>query len=106
MLLLLFVIPISYALARYRFVSGKERYIKEMFAECGENCYIELPFRANWGGKNVHFGNGVYANFNLTLVDDGDIYIDDKVMFGPNVTIATANPPHRSRTSRKSHAVQ
>lgn len=71
----------------------KERYIKEMFAECGENCYIELPFRANWGGKNVHFGNGVYANFNLTLVDDGDIYIDDKVMFGPNVTIATANHP-------------
>lgn len=61
----------------------KERYIKEMFAECGENCYIELPFRANWDGKNVHFGNGVYANFNLTLVDDGDIYIDDKVMFGP-----------------------
>lgn len=46
----------------------KERYMKEMFAECGENCYIELPFRANWGGKNVHFGNGVYANFNLTLV--------------------------------------
>lgn len=71
----------------------KERYIKEMFAECGENCYIELPFRANWGGKNVHFGNSVYANFNLTLVDDGDIYIDDKVMFGPNVTIATANHP-------------
>ena len=71
----------------------KERYMKEMFAECGENCYIELPFRANWGGKNVHFGNGVYANFNLTLVDDGDIYIDDKVMFGPNVTIATANHP-------------
>ena len=29
----------------------------------------------------------------LTLVDDGDIYIDDKVMFGPNVTIATANHP-------------
>lgn len=71
----------------------KERYMKEMFAECGENCYIELPFHANWGGKNVHFGNSVYANFNLTLVDDGDIYVDDKVMFGPNVTIATANHP-------------
>ena len=74
-------------------LAEKERYMKEMFAECGENCYIELPFRANWGGKNVHFGNNVYANFNLTLVDDGDIYIDDKVMFGPNVTIATANHP-------------
>ena len=67
--------------------------MKEMFAECGENCYIKLPFRANWCGKNLHFGNNVYANFNLTVVDDGDIYVDDKVMFGPNVTIATANQP-------------
>lgn len=43
--------------------------------------------------EHVHFGNNVYANFNLTCVDDGDIYIGDKVMFGPNVTIATANHP-------------
>ncbi len=71
----------------------KVRYMKEIFAECGENCYIELPFRANWGGHNVHFGNNVYANFNFTVVDDGDIYVGDRVMFGPNVTIATANHP-------------
>ena len=71
----------------------KEKYMKEVFAECGENCYIELPFRANWGGKHVHFGSGIYANSNLTLVDDGHIYVGDKVMFGPNVTVATANHP-------------
>lgn len=82
----------------------KTRYMKEVFAECGENCYIELPFHANWGGKNVHFGNNVYANFNLTLVDDGDIYVDDKVMFGPNVTIATAN--HPIETGLRANALQ
>lgn len=71
----------------------KQKYMKETFAECGENCYIELPFHANWGGKNLHFGSGVYVNFNLTLVDDGHIYVGDKVMIGPNVTIATANHP-------------
>ena len=71
----------------------KEAYMKEVFAECGENCYIELPFRANWGGHHLHFGSGIYANFNLTLVDDGHIYVGDKVMFGPNVTISTANHP-------------
>lgn len=71
----------------------KERYMKEVFAECGENCYIELPFHANWGGHHVHFGSGIYANSNLTMVDDGHIYVADKVMFGPNVTIATANHP-------------
>lgn len=71
----------------------KLAYMKEVFAECGEGCYIELPFHANWGGAHVHFGNGVYANSNLTLVDDGHIYVDDRVMFGPNVTVASANHP-------------
>lgn len=71
----------------------KQKYMKEVFAECGEDCFIELPFRANWGGKNLHFGNRVYANFNLTVVGDGEIFVGDKVMFGPNVTIATANHP-------------
>lgn len=74
-------------------VKEKEEYMKAVFAECGENCYIELPFRANWGGAHVHFGNNVYVNFNLTVVDDGHIYVGDMVMFGPNVTIATANHP-------------
>ena len=73
--------------------SEKIKYIKEMFAECGDNCYIELPFRANWGGHHVHFGSGIYANSNLTIVDDGHVYVGDKVMFGPNVMIATANHP-------------
>lgn len=71
----------------------KQKYMKEVFAECGENCYIELPFHANWGGHHVHFGSDIYVNSNLTLVDDGHIYIGDKVMIGPNVTIATANHP-------------
>ena len=73
--------------------SERIKYMKEMFAECGDNCYIELPFRANWGGHHVHFGSGIYANSNLTIVDDGHVYVGDKVMFGPNVTIATANHP-------------
>lgn len=71
----------------------KVQYMKEVFAECGDDCYIELPFRANWGGHHLHFGNKVYANFNLTLVDDGHIYVGNNVMFGPNVTLATGNHP-------------
>lgn len=71
----------------------REQLLKEMLAEIGENCYIEPPLHANWGGHHVHFGNGVYANFNLTLVDDAHIYVGDKVMFAPNVTVATANHP-------------
>ncbi|MGN8774708.1 sugar O-acetyltransferase [Candidatus Weimeria sp. HCP3S3_B5] len=71
----------------------KEKYMKELFAECGDRNYIELPFHANWGGHHVHFGSGIYVNSGVTMVDDGHIYIGDKVMIGPSVTIATANHP-------------
>lgn len=71
----------------------RRKMLKEMFAEIGDDCYIEPPFHANWGGRHVHFGKNVYANFNLTLVDDTHIYIGDYTMLGPNVTVASAGHP-------------
>lgn len=71
----------------------REEMLKDMFAEIGSNCYIEPPFHANWGGKHVHFGDNIYANFGLTLVDDTHIYVGSYTMFGPNVVIATAGHP-------------
>lgn len=71
----------------------RDKMLKKMFAEIGEECYIEPPFHANWGGKNVHFGNGVYANFNLTMVDDCDIFVGNNVLFGPNVTVSAGTHP-------------
>ncbi len=74
-------------------LTKRQAMMKEMFAEVGENCYIESPFHANWGGRHVHLGSGVYFNFGVTLVDDTHIYIGDSTMFGPNVTVATAGHP-------------
>ena len=71
----------------------RQALLKEMFAEIGDGCYIEPPLHANWGGKFVHLGNNVYANFGLTLVDDTHIYIGDRTKLGPNVVIATAGHP-------------
>lgn len=81
----------------------REQILKNLLAEMGENCYIEPPLHANWG-KYTHFGSNVYANFNLTLVDDTDIFVGDNVMFGPNVVIATAghpvDPPLREKVAQ------
>ena len=71
----------------------RAKLLKEMFAEIGENCYIEPPFPANWAGKHVHFGKNVYANFNLTCIDDTHIYVGDYTMIAPNVILATATHP-------------
>lgn len=67
--------------------------LRQMLAEVGEESYIEPPFHANWGGAHLHLGRNIWANFNLTLVDDTHIYIGDYTMIGPNVTIATAGHP-------------
>ncbi len=74
--------------------------LREILAEMGENCYVEPPLHANWG-RHTHFGSNVYANFNLTLVDDTDIYVGDSVMFGPNVVVATAGHPVDPELRRK-----
>lgn len=76
----------SQAAERARLLSG-------LFASVGHGCHIEPPFHANWGGRNVHLGNRVYANVNLTLVDDGPIHIGDDVMLGPGVVVTTAGHP-------------
>ncbi|MBQ4070816.1 MAG: sugar O-acetyltransferase [Clostridia bacterium] len=67
--------------------------LKEMFAEFGEGSYVEIPFHANFGGAHCHFGKYVYANFNLTCVDDTHIYVGDYTMIGPGVILATASHP-------------
>ena len=73
-------------------IEYRDKIIRKVFAEVGNNCYIEPPFHANWG-CNMHVGNNFYSNFNLTVVDDADIYIGDNVMIAPNVIIATGTHP-------------
>lgn len=71
----------------------RQHLLKEMLTDIGPNCYIEPPFHSNFGGHHVHFGKNVYANFNLTLVDDTHIYVGDYTMMAPNVTLASAGHP-------------
>jgi len=71
----------------------QQKILHELFADMGPNCYVEPPLHANFGGHHVHFGADIYANFNLTLVDDTHIYVGDHTMIGPNVTLATAGHP-------------
>lgn len=78
----------------------RARLLRQILCEVGPDCYVEPPLHANWG-CHTHFGRGVYANFNLTLVDDGEIFVGDHVMFGPNVTVATAGHPVEPELRRR-----
>ena len=73
-------------------IEKRQELMKEMFGVVGERCWIEPPIYFCYG-TNVFLGDGVYANFNLNLVDDYKILIGNRVMFGPNVTIAVTGHP-------------
>ena len=83
----------DYNQTRPREQERRQALLRRMLAKVGEECWIEPPFHANWGGRHVHFGKGVYANYGLTMVDDTHIYVGDYTMFGPHVTVATAGHP-------------
>ena len=79
--------------------------LRQIFPDVGENCWIEPPLRANWG-SHTHLGNNVYANFNLTLVDDTHVYIGDHVIDRPQCDYLCGWASHRPRPTPGNHAVQ
>lgn len=83
----------SYNATRPHETEKRAELIGRMFAEAGEGCYFEPPLYSNFGGRHVHLGKGVYGNFGVTFVDDGEIFVGDRVMFGPHVVVATAGHP-------------
>lgn len=76
-----------------RGLNKRVKLLKQMLGDMGDNVYFEMPIHANFGFRHVHVGSNVYANFNLTCVDDGNIYIGDNTLIGPNVTLITALHP-------------
>lgn len=55
-------------------IAKRQELMKEMFGAVGERCWIEPPISFCYG-TNVFLGDMVYANFNLSLVDDYRIII-------------------------------
>ena len=66
--------------------------MKSILESCGQRFFFEPPVHMSYS-KHVHIGENFYSNFNLVLVDDGEIFIGDKVMIGPNVTLCTTGHP-------------
>lgn len=63
---------------------------------------IRLPFQTDFGA-NLHIGKNVYINNGSMFTDMGGIYLDDNVLSGPNVTIASVN--HHLKPSERRNLV-
>ena len=60
----------------------------------GANVYLQGPIYFDFG-KNIVMGDGSYANFNFTVLDEGKVTIGKNVFIGPNVSILTPIHPLR-----------
>ena len=70
----------------------KNELLDQLLGSHGSHIWMEAPIHFAYG-SNTHMGDHVYANFNLTVVDDGECHIGSYVMFAPNVVISTTGHP-------------
>lgn len=70
----------------------KQDILKGLLGKTGTNIYIEAPAYFAYG-CNTYIGENFYANFNLVIVDDIEVYIGDNVMIAPNVTMSVTGHP-------------
>ena len=68
--------------------------LKELLPNRGINVYLQGPIYFDFG-THISMGDGSYANFNFTVLDEGKVNIGKNVFIGPNVSILTPIHPLR-----------
>ena len=68
--------------------------LRELVPNIGENVYLQGPIFFDFG-INTSIGDGSYANFNFTVLDEGRVTIGKSVFIGPNVSLLTPIHPLR-----------
>ena len=73
-------------------VAKRKELVQELFAEAGENAYVEPPFYCDYG-RNTKVGDNFYCNYDCVFLDCGPITIGSNVMLGPKVALYAVNHP-------------
>ena len=70
----------------------RKEILDELLPNRGENVYLQGPIYIDFG-SNTYIGKDSYANFNLTILDEGKVSIGNSVFIGPNVSMLTPIHP-------------
>lgn len=70
----------------------RDAILRGLLGRCGKRVHVNQPFRCDYG-CNISVGENFFANFNLTVLDEGPVTIGDNAFIGPNVSIYTACHP-------------
>ncbi|TDR82962.1 sugar O-acetyltransferase [Paludibacterium purpuratum] len=82
--------------------AARQTIAAELFAACPSSCLLMSPFTCEFG-RNIRFGEHTFVNFNVTIVDLGEVVIGSNVLIAPNVQIYTATHPLDYRPRRDWH---
>jgi len=78
----------------YRRRRKKERLLNQLIpSSVGKNLGVFSPFYCEYG-ENIHVGKNCFINYNAVLMDVAPITLEDGVMIGANVTLATPVHPY------------
>lgn len=73
-------------------VEKRKKILDELMPNRSQNVYLQGPIYFDFG-THISMGEGSYANFNFTVLDEGKVTIGKNVFIGPNVTILTPIHP-------------
>lgn len=68
---------------------GRDAMLRTILGACGKSIIINQPFHCDYG-ENISVGEGFFANFNFTVLDEARVTIGNDVFIGPNVSLYTA----------------
>lgn len=69
-----------------------DRIIRELVHVKGKTVTVKQPIRFDYG-SHIYFGENVFINYGVMILDVCDVRIGDHVQIGPNVQIIAATHP-------------
>lgn len=72
----------------------RQKILNQLLPNRGKNVYLQGPVYFDFG-THISMGDGSYANFHFTVLDEGKVTIGKNVFIGPNVSILTPIHPLR-----------
>ena len=96
----------QYNNARPGDMKTRQGLLKEILGTSYGDTVVHQPFYCDYG-KHIRVGCGFFANFGLTVLDEGYVTIGDNAFIGPNVSIYTAchSTDPAERNSRREWAL-
>lgn len=66
--------------------------LRDLLGSTPASLIIEPSFRCDYG-YNIHLGENFYANYDLVILDVGEVRIGKNCFIGPRVSLCTAGHP-------------